>query len=76
MRPPAGVNTFLFGFYKLSSSSSFPVLGLLRPVTGITELNPSIFSNFSTNYMTINLISSCNSNVDPKMRSFTKNERD
>jgi hypothetical protein len=29
--------------YK-SSSSSFPVLGLLRPVTGVTKLNPSIFS--------------------------------
>jgi hypothetical protein len=26
-----------------SSSSSFPVLGLLRPVTGVTKLNPSIF---------------------------------
>jgi hypothetical protein len=26
------------------SSSSFPVLGLLRPVTGVTKLNPSIYS--------------------------------
>jgi hypothetical protein len=30
---------------KGGSSSSFPVLGLLRPVTDATKLNPSVFSN-------------------------------
>jgi hypothetical protein len=32
-----------------SSSSSFPVLGLLRPVMGVTKLNPSIFSKVFLN---------------------------
>jgi hypothetical protein len=28
------------------SSSSFPVLGLLRPIMGVTKLNPSFLSGF------------------------------
>jgi hypothetical protein len=34
-------------------SSSFPVLGLLRPVTGITKLNPSIFSKVFLNFFSL-----------------------
>jgi hypothetical protein len=33
----------------VTSSSSFPVLGLLGPVTGLTKLNPSIFSKVFQN---------------------------
>jgi hypothetical protein len=36
-----------------SSSSYFPVLGLLRHVTGVTKLNPSIFSKVFLNYFSL-----------------------
>jgi hypothetical protein len=39
------MNEFIF---EASSSSSFPVLGLLRPVTGVTKLNPSYFQRQKT----------------------------
>jgi hypothetical protein len=35
------------------SSSSFPILGLLRPVTGVTKLNPSIFSKVFLNFFSL-----------------------
>jgi hypothetical protein len=41
------------GFLSSPLSSSFPVLGLLRPVTGITELNPSIFSKVFLNFFSL-----------------------
>jgi hypothetical protein len=36
-----------------SSSSSFPELGLLRPVKGVTKLNPSIFSKVFLNFFSL-----------------------
>jgi hypothetical protein len=38
---------------KVSSSSSFPVLGLLRPVTGVTKLNLFIFSKVFLNFFSL-----------------------
>jgi hypothetical protein len=35
------------------SSSSFPILGILRPVTGVTKLNPSIFSKVFLNFFSL-----------------------
>jgi hypothetical protein len=34
-------------------SSSFPVLGLLRPVTGVTKLNSPIFSKVCLNFFSL-----------------------
>jgi hypothetical protein len=39
--------------HNFSSSSSFPVLGLLRPVTGVTKLNSSIFSKVCLNFFSL-----------------------
>jgi hypothetical protein len=36
-----------------SSSSSFPVLGLLRSVTGVTKLNRSIFLKVCLNFFSL-----------------------
>jgi hypothetical protein len=41
------------GPYFTSSSSLFPVLGLLRPVTGVTKLNHSIFSKVFLNFFSL-----------------------
>jgi hypothetical protein len=35
------------------SSSSFPILGLLTPVTDVTKLNPSIFSKVFLNFFSL-----------------------
>jgi hypothetical protein len=45
-----------FVLHLLSSSSSFPVLGLMRPVTGVTKLNPSFFSKVCLNFFPFWLI--------------------
>jgi hypothetical protein len=36
-----------------SSPSSFPILGLLRPVTGVTKMNSSIFSKVFLNFFSL-----------------------
>jgi hypothetical protein len=35
-------------YFSFSSSSSFPVLGLLRPVTGVKKLNPHPLAELSS----------------------------
>jgi hypothetical protein len=46
------------------SSPSFPVLGILRPVTGVIKLNPSIFSKVFLNFISF-LIAILGSFWDP-----------
>jgi hypothetical protein len=54
------LNVTVVATAKGGSSSSFPVLGLLRPVTGVTKLNPSIFSKVFLNsfYLSVGILKS------------------
>jgi hypothetical protein len=47
------VTSCYLAWSRSSSSSSFPVLGPLRPDTGVTKLNPSIFSKVFLNFFSL-----------------------
>jgi hypothetical protein len=54
IRKPDGKERSLRGLkHGSSSSSSFPVLGVLRPVTGVKKLKPSIFSKVFLNFFSL-----------------------
>jgi hypothetical protein len=66
---PATYMYFYTMQHNYSSSSSFPVLGLLRPVMGVTKLNPSIFSKVCLNFFSL-LVGILEAFLDPVRTKF------